>query len=165
MSHNNSVPPHPFQDVPCSFNPPPNNGTCVTFGRGHRVHHIQARLASEQGWGWRDAIITEVNGHLARAQYLDGSAEPRLWHHRPLDDIIRVGEPCRIIESGGLIQIGQALICIQVADGAGAVPAPTDPDEIRAWKQRAVPTIVNLGTGEGISVIHGEDLKRQLRNE
>ncbi|MFC0582743.1 hypothetical protein [Micrococcoides hystricis] len=124
------------------------------------MHWIKAKFAMQRGWIWRDGIVTEVDGQLGRVAYLNETAQPRIWYHLPLEEFIQVGDPIRLAESlGGVLMNGARMINIAIADGAGEIPEPTDPEELAKWKHQAAPVITNLATGQSISLGAGEYLR------
>lgn len=124
---------------------------CGSYWHGHNIHFIHAKRLTQHPWGWRDAIITRVEGQTATAQYLGTPVTLTLWHHRPLTRVVTVGEPVRIHEQYYALGCPNGWYSLHIEGGLGPVPKPDD------WEDAERPTqveMVNLETGVAEPIDH-----------
>lgn len=122
---------------------------CSSYASGHHPHWIQAGHAGRAPWGWRDAVVEDVDGGWARLAYLEDAARPRVWHHAPLAEFITPGALVRLHERYHLLATPQTWLCVAIEGGAGPVPEPAD---AALWSGESVHAIVNLRTGRAESI-------------
>lgn len=93
---------------PCSsMNSRRRVSTCRQYLPGHALHPIHARLLRRDAGGWWDGT---VDGHLPDGWVTvtrdDERDRVRLWHHRDLTAIVRVGVAVRVCERLHAIEYG-----------------------------------------------------------
>jgi len=130
-----------------------SNGRCNSYAAGHLVHFIQARLVGESPWGWRDAVVTGIEGLTVYLEYLHEVGQPECWHHRSLSDVLEPGAPVRLHERYHVLGCPAGWFSVHISDGLGAIPTP---DDTAAWKDLSSPGIVDLSKGAGVATDHGE---------
>jgi hypothetical protein len=133
-------------ETPCS-------GPCPSYGAGHQVHFIQARLVGESPWGWRDAVVSSLDKHFARLAYLEDDATPIVWHHKSLKRRISVGDPVRLHERYHVLGCPAGWFSVVIAGGLGAVPEPMDKT---VWAPEFTIPVVDLATGIALPLDHVE---------
>ena len=122
---------------------------CQRYSAGHVVHFIQARLAGESPWGWRDGVVTSISHRHLRIEYTFAAGTVRCWHHHDLSAELQVGDPVRVHEQYHLLDGPMGIVCVLCDGGLGAVPDPEHPD-LSNHERDAI--IVNVATGRGFSV-------------
>ena len=123
-------------------------GACRQYSRGHDIHFIQLPLVLESPRGWRDGIVGAASGQTVSVHYLasrDAGAEPVLWHHESLTDLA-AGDPVRVHEQFGLLDLGARWVCVDIEQGAGPVGRPTSPD---LWHGEGPHAVLDVATGTG----------------
>lgn len=126
----------------------PQTDRCRSYKAGHQVHFIQARLAGEQPWHWRDGVVAEVDGHTLTVQYSFEEGDVDCWSHHDLSSRVEVGDTVRVHERFNLLAAGRSWICVECTGGLGPVPRPDHPE---LWSTETSPGIVDLATGEAIA--------------
>jgi hypothetical protein len=112
------------------------------------LHSINARLLGESPWGWRDGVVTAIDGLWIHIEYpAEGSV--RVWHHRDLSAELADGDPVRVHEQYFAMAIPGACLAVYCIQGRGAVPEPAEP---ALWRSEVTPVVVDLGTGRGFPV-------------
>jgi hypothetical protein len=112
------------------------------------LHSINARLLGESPWGWRDGVVTAIDGLWIHIEYPpEGSV--RVWHHHDLSAELADGEPVRVHEQYFAMAIPGAWLAVYCTQGRGSVPKPVEP---ALWRSKATPVVVDLGTGRGFPV-------------
>lgn len=137
--------PSPGQIVPCAGSP------CRSFRGGHNTHVVQARLVGESPWGWRDAIVTDVDGLKASLDYVLEEGSPVVWHHRSWAGQVAAGDPVRLHERYAVLGTPAGWFSVVVTGGLGDVPTPADP---AWWAAETSAGIVDLDSGIGIPTDH-----------
>ena len=127
---------------------------CQSYRAGHNVHFIQARLTGQAPWGWRDATVTAIDGLTVNLAYVEAGTEIRLWHHRDLSSVLRIGSPVRLHEQYHVLGTPVGWLCVELLEGRlGAVPEPVD---VEAWRSQQTPGVVNLQTGLAVPTDHAK---------
>jgi hypothetical protein len=125
---------------------------CGSFHGGHQVHPIQARKVGETPWGWRDAIVTAVDGLVVQVAYLGhDDARPVVWHHRSLAEVLAPGDPVRLHEQYFVLGCPAGWFSVYVEGGLGPVPTPQAPE---LWAGQTSAGIVDVGTGIALPTDH-----------
>jgi len=127
---------------------------CRSFHPGHHTHWIHARRLGETPWGWRDAVVREVDGCSITVVYLDGGRPVRLWHHEPLTDELEVGGPVRLHEQYYALGSPLGWLNVVVRGGRGPVPVPADP---AAWEDETTGGVQDLRTGRAVALDWRQD--------
>jgi hypothetical protein len=102
-------------------------------------------------WGWRDAVVTDIDGHWLTVEYLQEPAVLRLWHHEQLGAEIAVGGPVRVHEQYYVIGGPFGWLNVVVRRGLGPVPAPPKP---AAWAAEMTGGVQDLATGRALALDH-----------
>ncbi len=68
-----------------------------TYHPGHNTHWTHAASARPP-WGWRDAVVSGIDGHRVSVTYVDGGRQVQLWHHDELSGELDLGAPVRLHE-------------------------------------------------------------------
>lgn len=127
------------------------HGQCQLFRPGHNTHCIHAKYIGRTPWGWRDSVVSSLDGHWVMVDYVLESAQLRLWHHTRFTDELHVGELVRVHEQyhvlGGLF----GWLNVIVAGGLGAVPEPAEP---ALWAELVTGGGQDLSTGRGLALDH-----------
>jgi len=118
------------------------------------MHPVHASQVGRTPWGWRDGVVTSIDGRSVTVAYLDDSASPVLWHHQPLDGVVRVGDLVRVHELFHALGCPAGWFSCVVEDGAGPVPEPAD---AASWDAEVTRGVVDLSTGVAAAVDHGVD--------
>ena len=123
---------------------PCNSTPCHAFWPGHQMHPIHAGAVGRTPEGWRDGLITAIDGGMVTVAYLHEVASAVIWHHRDFRGSVRLGEPVAVHEGYHALQIGRRLLNAAIISGAGGTP--TVPALGRPERQLFV---VDLENGEG----------------
>lgn len=126
-------------------------GPCSVFRAGHATHPIQAAHAGASPWGWRDAVVTGVDGLTVTADYVWEAGTVVLWHHEPLRGVLAPGSLLRVHERCHLVGTPGGWLNVRVTGGCGPVPVPDDPG---LWRAETSAGIVDLATGRAVAVDH-----------
>lgn len=124
---------------------------CTSYASGHQVHFIQARLVGATPWGWRDAVVGEVQRDWVQLSYLDADAQPELWHHTDLTDLLRTGVPVRLHEQYHVLGSPAGWFNVLLRHGAGAIPEPATP---HLWCAERGVAVVDNRTGRALPLDH-----------
>ena len=103
---------------------------CRSFLPGHHTHWIHAKHVGRTPWGWRDAVVTGVDGGWTTVAYVESGHAVRLWHHVELAAELAVGAPVRVHEGYYVLGGPFGWVNVVVDGGLGPVPEPADP---AAW--------------------------------
>lgn len=125
--------------------------SCQTFFPGHNMHQIHARRTGERPWGWRDAVVTAVDGRVVSLSYVDLDANPVVWHHRRLGAVLAPGDPVRLHERCCALGCPAGWFNVVVYGGIGPVARPADE---AAWRNRMTPGVVEVRTGTAVPTDH-----------
>lgn len=85
-------------------------GACTSYSPGHRLHFLQARLASATPSEWLDAVVEDAgaDGELV-LRTLDG-AGVRVWHASRSG--VRAGEPVALHARYGVLAHGDRRVSV-----------------------------------------------------
>lgn len=122
---------------------------CGRYQGGHLVHSIQARMAAESPWGWRDGIVATITGRFVLVDYVFVAGSVWCWHHVGLSGELRTGDAVRVHERFRLVHGPMGVVCVKL--GRDLEPVP-DPEHRELSRPENTPMIVNLATGRGIVV-------------
>lgn len=88
---------------------------CSSVGPGHQLHAMRHRLASATPSKWRDAIVRDVSpaGWIDLVTVAD-DLPVRAWHHAPLGDSLRDGDPVALHIAYPVLAIGSAWFSVLV---------------------------------------------------
>jgi hypothetical protein len=106
-------------------------------------------MAGESPWGWRDAVVTAMRGLEVTVEYVTDEGRPVLWHHRPLEEYVAVGDPVRMHERYSLMDARGHWFSVRLADGLGPV---ADPDHPELWLAETTVAVVDHAAGVGLPV-------------
>jgi hypothetical protein len=128
---------------------------CDSYGAGHNVHQIQAKLANQDSTSWFDATVVSVDAEKITLWYPD-SSWCGIWRHGGFDERVVTGTTLLVSEPWSLISVvgyeGRSQLSVEI----------TDP----SWRRDGLPEdrpkpevggIVDLATGEGIDIVHDAD--------
>ena len=59
-------------------------GRCQSYAPGHHVHAIHAKHVGRTPWGWRDGVVTRIEGLSVSVRYLLQDHDVQAWHHEDL---------------------------------------------------------------------------------
>jgi hypothetical protein len=128
---------------------------CKSYRPGHNAHVIQATRANSDPTSWFAAKVTDLDAEEAIVEYDDGSS-CRLWRHGGFDARVTVGTALLVAETWSLVSIdgtergGQ--LSVEVRNHTWRKDRlPEDRD--RTWRAG----VVDLSTGEGVDIVHGEE--------
>lgn len=125
---------------------------CRSFRPGHHVHPIHAKRVGHTPWGWRDAVVTRIDGLKVSLAYLNEPGAPDVWHHRPhLADALAVADPVRLHEQYYVVGSPSGWYSVVIDGGIGAVP---EPDDLGAWLNHVSGGVVDLRTGIALATDH-----------
>lgn len=127
----------------CSANTVPRS-ECRLYVKGHAIHTIQARLATNSPWGWRDGIVSAAEGLEVKICYVESSHDVACWHHRDMAASLPQGTPVRVHEALGVLATPQGWLSTDISDGLGSVPTPLD---AWTWAAETYPVIVDVVSG------------------
>ena len=133
------------------------DGQCQLYSPGHNTHWIHARHVGESPWGWRDGVVSAIDGQSLTVRYLEADADVRVWHHDALHEEIAVGDPVRVHEGFHVLGGPFGWLNVIVHGGLGAVPKPAEP---RLWAPQMTGGVQDLSTGRALpldSVRHTEE--------
>ncbi len=122
---------------------------CRSYLPGHHTHCIHAKHIGRTPWGWRDAVVTGLDGGWVTVTYVQSGHRLRLWHHVELADELEVGAPVRVHEGYYVLGGPFGWLNVVVEDGLGAVPEPADP---AAWADQFTGGVQDLGTGRALAL-------------
>lgn len=136
--------------------------TCPRYFPGHTMHFIHAKRLVRDAWGWRDAVVTHVDGQVLAFDYVDPGtptgAAGVVWRHRRWPAAFVVGALVRVHEGYWAVGSPAGWFSVVVLSGAGAVPEPAD---VERWRREhpeagspAQVAVVDLGTGVAVPVDH-----------
>ncbi|TIC82583.1 hypothetical protein [Nocardioides sp. GY 10127] len=135
---------------------------CGFYDSGHLIHFIHAKRLGQHPWGWRDAVVTGVDGFWVSLAYLDSLATPRVWHHRRLSRFLTVGAPVRLHEQYYALGCPDGWFSVVVEDGLGPVPRPADTSPWDDGVGGGVSGgVVDLSTGVAIALDHESERDRE----
>jgi hypothetical protein len=92
-------------------------GSCSTFGPGHAVHLMQARLVASTPSEWVDAIVDSIDegtGEIVLRAVADGEAV-RLWSASH-DGTVKAGEPVAVHARYHALSAGGRLVNVAILD-------------------------------------------------
>ena len=122
---------------------------CRSYLPGHHTHWIHAKHIGRTPWGWRDAVVTGVDGGWTTVTYVESGRPVRLWHHVDLADELSIGAPVRLHEGYYVLGGPFGWVNVVVEGGLGAVPEPADPT---TWADQVTGGVQDLGTGRGLAL-------------
>jgi len=122
---------------------------CSSYLPGHQTHWIHAKHIGRTPWGWRDAIVSGLDGWWLTVAYLGSSRQVRLWHHADLAGELQAGAPVRVHEQYGVLGGAFGWLNVVIEGGLGPVPDPADP---AAWEHRMTSGVQDLGTGRALAL-------------
>lgn len=122
---------------------------CQHYAPGHNTHWIHAKHVGRSPWGWRDGVVSSLDGHWLEISYLGEGGEIRVWHHDPLGGEVTPGDPVRVHE--GLHVLGGPFGWLNVITegGLGAVPEPAEP---ALWAGQVTSGVQDLSTGRALAM-------------
>lgn len=119
---------------------------CRSRHPGHRLHEIQAELTEGSPWGWRDGVVTAVDGQWLHITYRVEQGRPRVWCHAPLGTDFPIGTPVRLHERFHVLGSPSGWLSVIIRDGLGSVQDPAEPANWTAeMTQHAVDSGSELG--------------------
>ena len=124
---------------------------CASYAPGHHMHPIHARKLGESPWGWRDGVVSSVDGGEVVVDYVTVDGHAVLWHHNDLERILPPGTLVRVHEK--LHALGGTFGWLNVAVVEGVGPVPT-PDDTSAWRSELRIAITDLRSGRAVAVDH-----------
>ena len=127
---------------------------CATYWPGHNTHWIHARKVGETPWGWRDAVVSAIDGRWITVVYVDGAHEVQLWHHEELAGELEVGAPVRLHERYHVLGGPFGWLNVEVRGGLGPVP---EPEDTAAWEHRMTGGVQDLSTGRALALDWPQD--------
>ena len=130
----------------CSSNA---NGRCDLYRPGHNTHWIHAKHVGRTPWGWRDGVISAVDGLVLSVRYLQQDHDLRVWHHESLSGEVRVNDPVRVHEQHHALGGPFGWVNVVLRGGLGEVPEPADPS---AWAAEVTGGVQDMGTGRGLAL-------------
>ena len=122
---------------------------CQAYHPGHHTHWIHARRLGETPWGWRDAVVSGVDGGWISVTYVESGRQLELWHHADLRDELAVGAPVRVHEQYYALGGPFGWLNVVVRGGAGPVPEPAD---LAAWEAQQTGGVQDLRTGRALAL-------------
>ena len=122
---------------------------CRSYLPGHHTHWIHAKHVGRTPWGWRDAVVSGVDGGWTTVTYVESGRPVRLWHHVDLAAELVVGAPVRVHEGYYVLGGPFGWLNVVVQGGLGPVPEPADP---AAWADRVTGGVQDLGTGRALAL-------------
>ena len=125
----------------------PDGAHCSSYLPGHCTHWIHARRIGETPWGWRDAVVSGMDGRWTTVTYVESGRLVRLWHHADLAGEVAVGAPVRVHERYYVLGGPFGWLNVVVQGGLGAVPEPADTS---AWERQMTGGVQDLGTGRAL---------------
>ena len=128
---------------------PGEGGRCQSYYPGHNTHWIHAKHVGRTPWGWRDGVVTGVDGGTLSVDYVLEEGHLRVWHHADLSAELRPGDPVRVHEEYYVLGGPFGWLNVFVRSGLGPVPTPPDPS---VWDEEVTGGVQDLGTGRGLAV-------------
>ena len=122
---------------------------CRSYLPGHHTHWIHAKHVGRTPWGWRDAVVSGVDGGWTTVTYVESGRPVRLWHHVDLAAELVVGSPVRVHEGYYVLGGPFGWLNVVVQGGLGPVPEPADP---AAWADQVTGGVQDLGTGRALAL-------------
>jgi hypothetical protein len=95
-----------------------HGGACSTFGPGHAVHLMQARLVASTPSEWVDAIVEAIDdrtGEIVLRAVADGGAL-RLWSASRTPGSTKTGEPVAVHPRYHALSAGGRLSNVAILD-------------------------------------------------
>ena len=132
--------------IPCAAR---NGAFCELYVDGHCTHWIHAERVGGTPWGWRDAVVSGVDGGWITATYVESGCQVQLWHHADLAGEAAGGEPVRVHEQYHVLGGPFGWLNVVVRGGLGAVPEPADP---AVWAPLATGGVQDLSTGRALAL-------------
>ncbi len=127
------------------------HGCCQLYWPGHNAHWIHAKRIGGTPWGWRDAIVTTVEGRWVTVTYVLEGTQLRLWHHERLSSEIHPGDLVRVHEQYNVLGGPFGWLNVIVEGGLGAVPEPAEP---ALWADQTTGGVQDLSTGRALALDH-----------
>lgn len=127
------------------------HGCCQLYWPGHNTHWIHAKHIGRTPWGWRDAVVSSIDGRWVTVDYVLESAQVRLWHHTPLTSELHVADLVRVHEQYYVLGGRFGWLNVVVAGGLGAVAEPAEP---RLWADEMTGGVQDLATGRALALDH-----------
>ncbi len=127
---------------------------CGSYYPGHNTHWIHAGHVSRTPWGWRDAVVSGIDGCRLAVIYVDGGREVQLWHHEELADELAVGAPVRLHEQYHVFGGPFGWLNVVVRGGLRPVPAPADAS---AWEREMTGGVQDMRTGRALALDWRQD--------
>ena len=122
---------------------------CSSYRPGHSTHWIHAKQVGRTPWGWRDAVVSGIDGRWITVTYVEAGQQVRLWHHAGLTGELKVGAPVRLHEQYYVLGGPFGWLNVVVEGGLGPVPEPEDP---AAWQEQVTGGVQDLGTGRALAL-------------
>jgi hypothetical protein len=126
-----------------------NGEPCELYFPGHVTHWIHAKNVGRTPWGWRDAVVSSVDGGWITVSYLESGRQVRLWHHAELAGEVGAGAPVRLHEQYYVLGGPFGWLNVVVRGGLGPVPAPADP---AGWERQMTGGVQDLSTGRALAL-------------
>ena len=119
---------------------------CQSFAPGHHVHSVHAGLIARAPWGWRTALVTNVQADDVIDLLYVGGGTVRAWHHARITPTLKLAQRIGVHEGLHALRINGRLLNAHLTDGIGPVREPNDLTE---WTGQ-LPAGANLENGEGL---------------
>ncbi len=133
------------------------NDQCQAYHPGHNTHWIHAKHVGRTPWGWRDAVVSRIDGRWLRAAYVENGHEVQLWHHVELADELSVGTPVRVHEQYYVLGGPFGWLNVLVRGGLGPVPTP---NSTGAWQREMTGGVQDMSTGRALALDWRRDSER-----
>ncbi len=133
------------------------NGHCQAYHPGHNTHWIHARRVGETPWGWRDAVVSGIDGQWVTVTYVERGHEVQLWHHDELAGELAVGAPVRVHEQYYVLGGPFGWLNVVVRGGLGPVPKPVDTS---VWEREMTGGVQDFSTGRALALDWRQDRER-----
>lgn len=124
---------------------------CPSYGPGHQMHFIHANQLGKRPWGWRDGVVSSIDGGKVEVDYVTVEGRVVLGYHLDLNGLIAPGALVRVHEE--LHAIGGRFGWLNVAllEGIGPVPTPADTS---VWVAEQQVAVTDLASGRAVAVDH-----------
>ena len=126
-----------------------DDARCSSYLPGHHTHWIHAKHVGRTPWGWRDAVVSGLDGGWTTVTYVETGRQVRLGHHADLAGEADVGAPVRLHERYYVLGGPFGWLNVVVEGGLGPVPEPADP---AAWERRMTGGVQDLRTGRALAL-------------
>jgi hypothetical protein len=105
-------------------------------------------------WGWRDAVVTRLDGLEVALSYVYEDGAPLLWHHRPLHNVLAEGDTVRLHEKYNVVGVPAGWFNVEIEHRIGDVPHPDEPG---LWAAEMTGVVVDISTGIALATDHHHD--------